>query len=124
MKKLLLVLLLVSAPAFAEWTRVGGNDILDSYADLATIRKKGNTVKMWVLSGYKAAQPFEGETFLSWKAQEEYDCEEERTRKIYISFHSGNMGGGKVVYSNADASGWEPVPPGSIVESLWKLACK
>ena len=46
MKKLLLVLLLVSAPAWAEWTLVGGNDNFDFYADLATIRKKGNTVKM------------------------------------------------------------------------------
>ena len=127
MKKLALILLLVlvSTPAWAEWTRVGGGDNFDTYADFATIRKRGNTVKMWTLYDFKTAQQVGGTPpYLSQKFQQEYDCDGERTRFLAFSEHSGHMGDGNVVYFKDDArSRWVPVPPESVVEALWKVAC-
>ena len=124
MKKLVFIPLLISAPALAEWTSVGGTDDFDNYADLATIRKKGDTVKMWVLIDFKTAQRIGRKTRLSSKRQDECDCDGERSRTLYFSWHSGNMGGGNVVHSNASPSEWQPVAPESIDEGLWKIACK
>ena len=57
MKKLLLTLLLaaVSSSAMAEWVYVAKNKegTYAVYADPTTIRKAGNTVKMWGLDDHK-----------------------------------------------------------------------
>ena len=123
MRKLVVVLLLLSTPAWAEWTLVGGSDTSDIYADLATIRKRGNMVKMWSLYDLKTARPFAGTPYLSSKDQDEYDCEGQRTRFLSFSVHSANMGGGRTIYSDADPGKWTPLPLGSVVEALWKIAC-
>ena len=126
-KKLLFVLLLVSAPAWAAWTHFGdGNDgRFSAYADLATIRKKGNLVKMWLLYDFKTLQGvYGGPHYLSINEQDEFDCDGERYRILYQAKHSGNMAGGEVVYSSADPGLWTPVAPGSFSETFWKVACK
>ena len=123
MRKLVVVLLLLSTPAWAEWTLVGDSDLSDVYADLATIRKRGNKVKMWSLYDLKTARPFAGIPYLSSKDQDEYDCDGERTRFLSFSVHSGNMGGGSTIYFDADPGKWTALPAGSVVEALWKIAC-
>ena len=123
MRKFVVVLLLLSTPAWAEWTLVGGSDISDIYADLATIRKRGNMVKMWSLYDLKTARPFAGTPYLSSKDQDEYDCDRERSRFLSYSVHSENMGGGRTIYSDTEAGKWTPLPTGSVVEALWRIAC-
>jgi hypothetical protein len=128
LKQLIVVVLsLLSTSAWAEWTPVGVNDAdtFVIYADMATIGKAGNMVKMWSLIDYKTARRSSTEqVYLSEKSQREYDCLGERLRILYFSWHSGNMGSEEIVYSNAYPRRWEPVPPGSIGEFLWKTACK
>ena len=124
MKKLMIALLFVSAPAWAEWTLVRSNEDFDAYADLATVRKDGNTVQMWTLADLKTSHQIEGITFLSGKTQYEFDCNEKRIKILSLTAHSRNMGAEEPVYSNASPQQWEPVPAGSIVESIWMIACK
>ena len=50
---LMMLLAVVSSSAMAEWTVVNENKEFIQYADLATIRKLGNKVKMWGLNDYK-----------------------------------------------------------------------
>jgi len=125
MCKALLVTLLavVSSSAAAEWVRVGSNTTGTMYADPTTIRRAGGRVKMWNLVDFKTLQTDGGDSYLAKKELDEYDCEEEQWRLLYVSRHSENMGGGQVTYSSSSPIDWRPVPPGSGAAILWKIAC-
>ena len=128
MRKTILIMLLtvVSNSVKAEWDAVGiaENNSTTGYADPATIRKNGDLVKMWGLDDYKTAQvSSDGKAYLSSMVQEQYDCKEEQRRILAISYHSGNMGRGDVVFSGSDLGKWEPVAPRSKGEVFWKFAC-
>ena len=128
MRKIILMMLLagVSSSAAAEWFQVDKSNTFTVYADAATIRRSGNMVKMWNLLDFKTAEKnlvTPSKPYLSERTQQEYDCNDERYRLLYLSHHSENMGNGEVVFADSDPSNWSPVPPQSIVEILWKLAC-
>lgn len=122
-RTVLAVLLLSATSAWAEWTYVEGTDDFDAYVDLATIRKKGNVVKTWTLREYGAVKKIRGRIFLSTKAQEEFDCSEERFRVLYMAWFSRATGAGDVVGAFAEPTKWEPVAPGSLGEALFKIVC-
>jgi hypothetical protein len=123
----LLVTLLVlgSGPVYAGWVLTSGDDEagLTVYVDPDSIRRKGNLVKMWQLYDYKTVQTVAGDSLLSIKRYNEFDCTEERTRMLAYTWFSGNMATGKVVYSTPDEQQWEPVVPRTINQTLWKVAC-
>ena len=126
MKRLLmgLMLAMTAGAASAEWTAAGDSDEFIQYVDRATIRRNGNLVKMWDLKDYKTVQKSAaGKSYLSDKGQEEYDCKEEKRRILAFAWFEGQMGNGKVVYSDSDPGKWTPIGPGSIGETLWKIAC-
>jgi len=127
MKKLLLTLILVlaSTSAMAEWVKVGGNETVTIYAHPATIRKTTvNNIKMWSLYDYSTAQePTSSRPYMSMKFQDEYDCKEEQSRKLYSMAHSKSFGGGISIYRRKPAMIWTPIPPGSIIKVLSKFAC-
>ena len=122
---LLTLLVLNSGPAYAEWVKVGGNDQIGmtTYVDPATIRRKGDLVKMWQLNDFKTVQTVEDHSFLSTKKQREFNCGGERTRILAATQFSGNMGNGQVVWNNSTEQKWEPVVPESIGQTLWEFAC-
>ena len=118
------MLLVTATAASAEWTRVGGTDEFTVYADIATIRRNGNVVKMWNLQDFKTAQKNTHYSYLSKRMQTEYDCKEEKLRLLAFTWFDGQMGSGKVVYSASETSmKWDPTQPGSVGETLWKIAC-
>jgi len=98
---------------------------LTVYVDFDAIRKTDNKVKMWSLWDYKIARKIAGEEYSSTKTQWEYDCKEEQARLLAFSSFSGNMGNGNVkkISSDSSPSGWRPVAPGGVGESLLKIAC-
>ena len=122
---LLTRLLLSSGLAYADWEDVTGNDQGDVtvYANPDTIRRNGDLVKMWQLSDFTTVQTVESDSYLSSKAEREYDCAEECTRVLAFTWFSGDMGGGTAVYSNSNERNWEPFTPHSIDEALWEVAC-
>jgi hypothetical protein len=124
MKKLAFVLLLLTTPAWAEWTRVDVNEDSDAYIDLATIGRRGNIVKVWVLFDYKTNHQWSELVYWSLKTQREYDCDGKRHHTLNSLFHSERMGGGESVYTVPGGTSWGPVPPDSIDEVLWTFACK
>jgi surface-adhesin protein E len=121
---LITLLVLSSGPAGAEWVAIGSTDDgMTAYADPDTIRRKGEMVKMWSLFDFQIMQYVEGIPSLSKKGHSEYDCAEERLRLLALEEYSGNLGKGKVVYSDAIEQPWKPVVPRSVDQALWKLAC-
>ena len=125
MKLLIAALLAVfSTSVMAEWTMVSASDVSTHYADLATIRKSGNAVKMWDLVDYKVVQTADGKRVLSLALLNEYACKEETSRLLALYGYSKNMKHGEVVYSYGSLHE-EPqhISPGSTDETLIKLAC-
>lgn len=122
---LMMFLLLSSGPVYAEWVAIGGNDQIGmtTYVDPATIRRKGDLVRMWQLNDFKTVQTVENHSFFSTKKQREFSCAEERTRILAATQFSGNMGNGTVVSVNSNEQKWEPVVPESIGQTVWEFAC-
>lgn len=125
MTRLLLITLLMlsSGPAYAEWVEVGTTDDATIYFDPETIRRDGDRVKMWRLFNYKNVKTVLSNSSLSSNAQDEYDCAEVSSRNLALTFFSGHMGTGKVNHTESVEARWQPVRPGSAMNSLWKLVC-
>ena len=121
------VLMAGSAQA-VEWSYVGdsgeGDASFVSYIDRETIRRNGNTARVWSLSDYAIPQteslfsPFSSTQFLH-----EYDCAEQRTHFLQATFFAGNMARGEIVDSVNTPSEWIYVAPGSIGEATMEVAC-
>jgi hypothetical protein len=122
---LTMLLAVVSSSAVAEWLEVSHNETSAVYADLATIDRTGDVVKVWTLLDFKApqARPY-ATPYMSQKTQHEYDCKEQRARIVQFLRYSENMGGGEVVPTDSDPEEWKPVATGSVVEKLWEIACR
>ena len=126
MTRLLLTTLLVlsNGPAYAEWMSLGASDSGTTvYADPATIRPEGDLVKMSVLFDFKKIQTKGDVSYLSAKAQMEYDCAEVRFEGLTVLYFSGNMGNGNVLDRSSGKGKRLRVSPGSLDHALWKLAC-
>jgi hypothetical protein len=120
---MVMFLLLASGPAHAEWMSLFATDEGAVYVDRDTLRRKGELVRTWYLFDFKVARTVGGDSNLSSKVQIEFDCAEERMRKIASTYFSGNMGNGKANYTITDPSKWAPVEPASTGEALWRAAC-
>lgn len=112
----------VNNSAMKDWVKVGDA----TYADPATIRKAGNKVKMWTLFDYQSAEKtIKDKSYMSLKSQYEYDCKEDQIRGLSRSMHSENMGGGNIIYRNAEPLAWLSAPLlGGSWEAMLKFACK
>lgn len=121
-----LALAIVSSGALATWEKVASDDDDDGsmYVDRATIRKSGATVKMWDVMSYQKIRNARGvEPFFSIRSLSEYDCNAEKYRLLSYSFHTGKMASGQISSSDTEVRNWKPIPPGTLVESAWQIAC-
>ena len=121
---ILLTLLVSSGPAYAEWMSLGESDAGTTvYANSATMRREGELVKMSVLFDFKTIQAKADVSYLSAKAQMEYDCAEQRFEGLTVLYFSDNMGNGKLLDRSSGKNKWLRISPGSLDHALWKLAC-
>jgi len=121
---LIILLFLSSSPAYAEWMSLGESESGTTvYADPATMHREGNLVKMQVLFDFKTIQTKADVSYLSAKAQMEYDCAEQRFEGLTVLYFSGNMGNGKLLDRSSGKNRWLRILPGSLDHALWKLAC-
>ena len=125
---LMMILAIVSNSAVAEWVKFGSNDneTMTAYIDAPSIGKPGKRVKMWILYDFITATAKAGKTYMSVRQQSEFDCKEEKMRILYVSYHSGNMARGEIISSSLGSKPmiWAPVPPESLIQSQWNIACK
>jgi len=121
---LMLLLALVSSNAVAEWVKVGEIEETSFYYKPSSIHKEGDKVKMWALIDYKTAkQTMDGKSYFSDKSQEEYDCKKILRRTLNLSTYSKNMSKGDIIFSYTLVGNWVHIPPDSIVQDLWNIAC-
>ena len=109
----------------SEWVVANYNEAVTIYADIATIRKAGNMAQMWDLTDFRTGgKVISGDKrSLSFKKDQEYDCNGQRARILYISWHSENMGAGEILGSDRSPGDWRPILPGTVFEKLWRTAC-
>jgi hypothetical protein len=118
-RKSMSMMLRGNGAANGNWGLVAANDDYSAYADKSTIRRNGNVVKVWQL--IDAKNPTYGA--LSQVSQVEYDCKIEKSRYLVRYGYAGKMAGGEIVYKDIDITKWEPNPPYSMSEILWKNSC-
>lgn len=125
MKSFVLLLVGISPPAWAAWVFVASSQGASQYVDPETIRKTQNGRRAWNLMDYANLQrDSEGESYRSEMVLSEFDCAGESFRSLQISYHSGRMGLGGVVWSGSSSTPkWRVVAPGSIGEVLLKSVC-
>lgn len=126
MQKVILMIMLatVSNVAAAEWSEIESDDNETVYADLSTIHRNGDSVKMWLLRDVYTTKIIRDHEFLSEKRLNEYDCNTEEMRSYAASYFSKNMGNGDVVFSEEAVSYWKLIQPGTVDYSSLKVACK
>ena len=113
-----------SASALAEWTALSATDAITFYVDPGSIRKSGSTARMWLLLDFKKGQrDAGGNPYRSAKSQEEFDCEQRRTRTLFKSLYSRKLGADGPYYQSAEAGPWSAIEPESGAEAMWKVAC-
>lgn len=114
----------LSTGASAEWTEIGGNDVVTFYADVATLDVSGTTKKMWTLVGSKAERKYGEIKFSSIKTQFEFDCPAQKVRQLETAFYSGPLADGDRVAGYADAGEWEAIVEGTVKDGLSRIACE
>jgi hypothetical protein len=122
---LVAALVLSGEPVHAEWVLIPGTSAKEftTYVDSDTIRRRGDLVKVWTLKDLKTVTTTAGISYLSIKDQIEFDCAEERFGLLAGVMFSGSMGAGTVVCHDSYTTGWQPVSPESIVQTLSNFAC-
>ena len=126
MKQLLmgLMLLITATAASAEWIFVAQTDQMESYVDDGTIRRSSQFVKLWVLTNFRDPYRGNGDSYLSSKSQNEYDCKEGTFRNLAIVYFVGRMGNGRTMPIVDEMSlKWRAPAPGTVGEKNWKIAC-
>ena len=117
------VLMLVSGQAAADWVFIDWTPTYSAYADPTTARWSGELVRIWTLTDYRSAQTYDGNAYLSSKAQFEHDCQAGRVRMLAFSLHSEAKGSGNVIHSDARPDNWQQIMPDTIGQTMWKFVC-
>ena len=115
---------LIGGPAYAGWEALAVSETgMTVYIDRTTIHRDTDVVTMSVLHDYPTPEPLSSGTFLSFTAQQQYDCREVRSRTIRAVVFTEHMGKGAILYSGAGDETWQPVTPMSVNHALWRAAC-
>jgi hypothetical protein len=126
MKRLLLLLMLVSPPVWAGWVELGpvgeGADAFTIYWDPATLRKTADGRRAWMMGSYEQSWT-KSVPYQSFKSLTEVDCAGERTRTLQKVLYSGPMGTGETVGQSNDPTGWRVFIPGSVGDERLKAIC-
>jgi hypothetical protein len=125
---LILLGLLLSQPAWAEWVKLSeekatmdGVDYIN-YWDPATLRKTPNGRRAWTMANFDSAP--KSSTARSLRTLTEYDCTAERLRILQQTAYSGEMLTGETVQSINNPNPWSYVAPGTVGAMELSVFCK
>jgi hypothetical protein len=118
---LVLLVLLLQAPAWADWVKVDETDKTVVYVDPERIQKNAQFPTAWQLSDYRSMTK---RGVLSSQNLIEFDCKAKRRRTLAFVSHAENMGEGAVKFKNLKAGQWHAVPHESVAEQIMEMACE
>ena len=130
MNKLVITLaltLISSSAVAAEWMQIpnASDNAFNLHLNMGEVINSGNKAKMWVMYDSTAAQSLtSGEEYLSVQMLNEYDCKEIKSRTIFYSWHSENMGAGTSIRTkDSPKAKWKLIPPRSDGKISQRIAC-
>ena len=117
-----LLVLLFAHSAWAEWVKYAEIPVASSYYDPATVKKRGNMVRVWMFTNLWTR--VDGQW--SRRALVEFDCKEKLNRILQETSFSGPMMSGEIdsKYSSERAGEWEGIEPGSPRATLQSIVCQ
>ena len=119
---LLIIVLLFSTPAWAEWEFVTSNDLGDEYfVEFEKMRKNKGFIYYWRLGNYLKPSKF-GD--MSSKIYVQADCNKFREQILSVSFYKQPNGVEQSVDSYSPSPQWDYPPPNSSGEFLLKEVCR
>jgi hypothetical protein len=119
-----LLTLLASQAARAEWQKVTTTDSGIIYVDDGTIKRSGPIRSFWSLLDYRTPQKAQrGAYFVSTRTHMEMDCRKEMVHILQFSMHSGPMLTGEIVDSQGVMREWQTIPPDTPLVNLFKFVC-
>jgi len=126
MKYLLALVMVISSPAWAEWSLITTSDSGDTYyIDIETIRKSGGFIKVWELNNFSEKRNLANiQGVNSTRYRTEYDCKNERLRYLTLSAHSELDAKGKVLAQESKEGDWVELPPNTTGRLNMKMVCK
>ena len=110
-----------TAPAWAQWAKLGEGPESDAYVDLATIQRLGNFRRVWEIQDMHKRNP---DGAMSSRSFTEYDCRGKRARIISLSTHPEPMAVGAALVSEDNPRPWAVVSLGTTGEAVLDIACK
>lgn len=108
-------------------TYINADPPSDVYINENSIRKTNDGYKAWVLKDFESSPPpGYKKPYLSLKSLIEFDCDGKQHRIHSLVYYSEHMGCGEAVKSEEIPISiqWEPIPTGSVLQSIMKRVCK
>ena len=126
MKYLLALLFLLGQPAWADWTIIAQTADGDKklFVDFSTIQKDGNFIKVWQLTNFSTPPIGYSVSILSVLSNYEFDCKNEKVRKLSITGFSELFARGKALVTEDKTENWVDIPPQSIISETKQKTCK
>ena len=124
---LLLLLLIVSQSAIADWTLITTNESgsYSAYIDFSSIQKSRNLVRLNTLFDFREPQSWVTDfSFKSSISTFEFDCNSGQQRTASIDMFNGSMGQGGLAASIDHGGKWGQQQNDSVGKYLWKIACR
>ena len=117
---ILMISLVASATAQAEWTHFYETRRTNFYVDNASIQPVDGKRQVWILGNSKARK---GSGEISFKSLQQFDCKEKMNRGIAYMTFSEEMAGGEKLSETDVPSAWTLVLSDTAEETLFKQLC-
>ncbi|MGB4346748.1 MAG: surface-adhesin E family protein [Burkholderiaceae bacterium] len=120
-----LLLLVLTASAHAEWSRVGYFANGNFYIDRATIASVNGHREVWSMMDYGSPQMDQNrKIYRSTRSMLQLDCPQKKARIIHMTFFSGSMLGGNEISKMGMLQDWSPVPPDTPIRGILDDVCR
>lgn len=112
-------------PPSSSWEKIGGNEEMTVYINLASYAPKGNLASIWALEDLaKTAANANRQTYQSVKKLLVVACPERTFSVKYQIVHASTMGKGNIIAEDDHPSPSKPVPPETEMASIYKWVCR
>ncbi len=121
---LVLLGLLASGRAQADWTKFDSVETGTYYLDMDTVKKSGYIRSFWSILDYRLPQKSSrGMHYQSTRTHMEIDCRQKTVHILSFSMHAGPMLAGEVIDTQGIMRDWQSIPPDTPLEKLHKVVC-
>ena len=121
---LVLLGLLASGRAQADWTKFDSVETGTYYLDMDTVKKSGYIRSFWSILDYRLPQKTSrGMHYQSTRTHMEIDCRQKTVHILSFSMHAGPMLAGEVIDTQGIMRDWQSIPPDTPLEKLHRVVC-